>query len=144
MKLQKSTIINHQCSNTRNQQSYQQSTIISVTTSQHCINKMSQPWWLNWHICHKRKLLFLFVILTHLPMFLLKFWSGELVGCGIWFRIQRVLHYRLLVDPATPKTRNTWKNVTMTSSSHFLGISYFWSSGVLQKYAEWVLVGCRI
>ena len=22
--------------------------------------------------------------------FLLKFWSGELVGCGIWFRIQRV------------------------------------------------------
>ena len=32
----------------------------------------------------------------------------------------------LLMDPYTPKTRNTW------------------GSGVHQKYAEWVLVGCRI
>ena len=44
----------------------------------------------------------------------------------------------LLMDPATPKTRN------MMSSSHFLGISCFWGSGVRQKYAEWVIVGCRI
>ena len=26
----------------------------------------------------------------------------------------------------------------------FSGISYFWGSGVCQKYAEWVLVGCGI
>ena len=36
-------------------------------------------------------------------MFLLKFRSRELVGCDI-----------LLMVSATPKTRNTWKNVMMT------------------------------
>ena len=50
----------------------------------------------------------------------------------------------LLTDPATPKTRNTWKNVIMMSSSCFSSISCFWGSGVHQKYALWVLVGCRI
>ena len=43
-----------------------------------------------------------------------------------------------------PQKRNTWKNVMMTSSSHFSGISFFWGSGVHQKYAVWVLVGCGI
>ena len=33
---------------------------------------------------------FLFVFLTYLPVFQLKFRSGELVGCRIKFRIQRV------------------------------------------------------
>ena len=32
----------------------------------------------------------------------------------------------------------------MTSSSHFLGFYYFWGSGVRQKYAVQVLVGCGI
>ena len=41
----------------------------------------------------------------------------------------------LLTDPATPKTINTRAHV-------FSGISCFWGSGVHQKYAEWVLVGC--
>ena len=98
----------------------------------------------------RKKLLFVFVFSTYLPVFLLKFRSRELVGCGIWFRIQQVPtlhtfdrprypknkkylkkrdddtneypHCILLTDPATPKTRNTWKNVMMM----------------------WVLVGCRI
>ena len=78
------------------------------------------------------------------PCVFTQFWSGELVGCGIWFYIQRVptlhnfggLHY--------PKKRNTWKNLMMASSSCFLRISCFWGSGVHQKYAVWVLVGCRI
>ena len=123
----------------------------------------------------RKKLLFVFVFSTYLPVFLLKFRLGELDGCGIWFRIQRVPtlhtfdgprypknkkylkkrddgviitffqvfldfgvaeifkimsseysldaefdsssneypHYILLIDPATPKTRNTWKNVMM-------------------------------
>ena len=127
-----------------------------------------------------KKLLFLFVFSTYLIVFLLKFRLGELVGCGIWFRIQLVptLHtfdgpnypknkkylkkcdddiiimffqvflvfgvagsvkrmqcgYSLdvesnstsnqypldilLIDPTTPKTRNTWKNMMMMSSSH--------------------------
>ena len=47
------------------------------------------------------------------------------------------------MDPATPKTRNTSKTMMMMSSSHFSGISSFWGSGVYQKYAVWVIVGCR-
>ena len=38
----------------------------------------------------KKKTTFLFVFLTYLPVFLLKFRSGELVGCGIKLWIQRV------------------------------------------------------
>ena len=54
-------------------------------------------------------------------------------------------HYILLTYPATQKTRNTWKNVMMMSSSHFFsGISYFGGSGVHQKYAMWVIIGFRI
>ena len=37
-----------------------------------------------------KKIPFLFVFSTYLPMYLLKFPSGELVGCEIKFRIQRV------------------------------------------------------
>ena len=36
-----------------------------------------------------KKLLFLFIFSTYLPVFLLKFRSGELIGCGIKFRIQQ-------------------------------------------------------
>ena len=53
-------------------------------------------------------------------------------------------HCILFTDPATPRIRNTWKSTMMTSSSHFSGISYFWGRGVRQKYAVWVLVGCKI
>ena len=91
-----------------------------------------------------KKLLFVFVFSTYLPVFLLKFRSGELVGCGIWFCIQRVPTLHTFDGPHYPKKRNTWKNVMMTSSSHFSGIYFFWGSGVCQKYAVWVLVGCRI
>ena len=38
----------------------------------------------------KKNYFFLFVFLTYLPVFLLKFWSGELIGCGIKFQIQRL------------------------------------------------------
>ena len=51
----------------------------------------------------------------------------------------------LLTDPATPKTRNTWKkrddDVIIT---FFSSISYFSGNRVRQKYAEWVLIGSRI
>ena len=53
------------------------------------------------------KKILLFVFLTYLPMFLLKFQSGELVGCIIKFRIQRVPTRHTFDGPATPKTRNT-------------------------------------
>ena len=50
----------------------------------------------------------------------------------------------ILTDPATPKTRNTWKNMMMTSSSHFFRYLLFLGSGVHQNYVVWVLVGCGI
>ena len=49
-----------------------------------------------------------------------------------------------LIDPATPKTRNTWKMWWWHHHHIFLGTSFFGGSGVRQKYAVWVLVGCRI
>ena len=50
-------------------------------------------------------------------------------------------HYILLMDLSTPKTRNTWK---MWWCHVFSGISCFWGGGVRQKYAVWVLIGCKI
>ena len=54
-----------------------------------------------------KKTTFLFVFSTYLLVFLIKFRSGELVGCGIKFRIQRVPTGILLTDPSNPKTRNS-------------------------------------
>ena len=87
----------------------------------------------------RKKLLFVFVFSTYLPVFLLKFRSRELIGCGIWFCIQQVPTLHTFDGPHYPQKRNTWKNV-MT----FFRCFFFWGSGVRQKYAVWVLVGCRI
>ena len=51
----------------------------------------------------KKKTTFLFVFLTHIPMFLLKFRSRELVGCRIKFRIQRVSTRHTFDGPCYPK-----------------------------------------
>ena len=53
-------------------------------------------------------------------------------------------HCILLMHPATPKTRNTWKLWWWHHHHIFSGISCFWGRGVHQKYAVWVLVGCGI
>ena len=68
-------------------------------------------------------------------------------------------HCILLMNSATPKTRNTWKKsddghcypknkkyLKKCDDHHhvFLGISCFWGSRVRQKYVVWVLVGCGI
>ena len=60
---------------------------------------------MNWHICHKKKLPFLFIFSTYLPVFLLKFRSWELVGCGIWFPIQRVPTLHTFDGPCYPKNK---------------------------------------
>ena len=105
----------------------------------------------------------MFVFSTYLIVLLIKFQSEELVGCGIWFCIQQVPTLHTFDGPHYPKKRNTWKNVMMTSSSHFLGISCFWGKNIMmtssscfsgiscfrgseacEKYVEWVLVGCII
>ena len=57
----------------------------------------------------KKKTTFLFVFLTYLPVFLLKFRSGELVGCGIKFRIQRVPTRHTFDRPRYPKNKKYLK-----------------------------------
>ena len=86
----------------------------------------------------------MFIFSTYLPVFLLKFQWGELVGCRIKLRIQQVPTRHILMQPAIQKTRNTWKKRDDDVIITFSGISFFLVSGVRQKYVEWVLVGCRI
>ena len=89
-----------------------------------------------------KKTVFLFVFSTYLPMFLLKFRLGELVGCKIKLCIQRVPTMHTFDGPYY--TRNK-KYLKKCGDHHvFSGISCFWGSGVHQKYVEWVLFGCGI
>ena len=53
----------------------------------------------------KEKGTFLFVFLAYLLVFLLKFRSGELVGCGIKFCIQRVPTWHTFDGPLYPKKK---------------------------------------
>ena len=89
-----------------------------------------------------KKLVFLFVFSTYLLVFLLKFWLGELVGSRIKFHIQWVPTRHTYDVPRYPQNKKYLKN--RRHHHVFSGISFFWGSGAHQKYAEWVLVGCRI
>ena len=92
-----------------------------------------------------KKLLFLFVFSTYLPVFLLKFQSEEFVGCGIWFCIQRVPTLHPFDGPCYPRNKKYLKKTWWWCHHHiFSGISCFWGSGVCQKYEVWVLLGCKI
>ena len=77
---------------------------------------------INLRICIIKKLLVFFVFSTYLPLFLLKFQSGKLVGCRIKLCIKQVPNRHTFDGPHYPKTRNTWKNVMMMSSSRFFQI----------------------
>ena len=54
-------------------------------------------------------LLFVFIFSTYLPVFLLKFRSGELVGCGIKSCIQRVPTRHTFDGPNYPKNKKYLK-----------------------------------
>ena len=58
-----------------------------------------------------KKTTFLFVFSTYLPVFLLKFRSGELLGCEIKFRIQQVPIGHTFNGPNYPKNNKYPKNV---------------------------------
>ena len=79
-----------------------------------------------------KKLLFLFVFLTYLPMILLKFRSGELVGCRIKFRIQWVPTRHTFDGPCYPKNKKYLKKCHQV----FSGISCFWGSGVCKSMSS--------
>ena len=57
----------------------------------------------------KKNYFFLFIFSTNLIVFLLKFWLGELVGCGIWFYIQRVPTLHTFDGPPYPKNKKYMK-----------------------------------
>ena len=57
----------------------------------------------------RKKLLFVFVFSTYLPVFLLKFWSRELIGCRIKFHIQRVPTRHTFDGPRYPKNKKYLK-----------------------------------
>ena len=57
----------------------------------------------------RKKLLFVFLFSTYLPVCLLKFQSGELIGCGIWFHIQRVPTVHTFDGPCYPKNKKYLK-----------------------------------
>ena len=89
----------------------------------------------------KKKTTFLFVFLTYLPVFLLKFRFRELVGCRIKFCIQWVPTWHTFYGPFYPKNKKClkkWNDDIIIP--FFSGISCFWGSGVRQNYVEWVLV----
>ena len=56
-----------------------------------------------------KKTTFLFLFSTYLPMFLLKFQLGELVGCIIWLCIQRVPTLHTFDRPHYPKNKKYLK-----------------------------------
>ena len=57
----------------------------------------------------KKKTTFLFVFSTYLPVCLLKFRSGDLVGCGIKFCIQRVPTWNTFDGPCYPRNKRYLK-----------------------------------
>ena len=91
-----------------------------------------------------KKPLFLFVFSTYIPVFILKFRLGELLGYRIKFHIQRVSTLHTFNGPCYPKNKKYLKKCDDDVIITFSGISCFWGSGVCQKYAELVLVGYGI
>ena len=92
-----------------------------------------------------KKPTFLFVFLTYLPVFLLKFWSGDIVGCRIKFRIHRVPTQHNFDGPRYPKNKKYLKKCDdYIIIMFFSGISCFGGRGDRQKYAKCALDGCGI
>ena len=83
-----------------------------------------------------KKTFFLFEFSTYLPVFLLKFLSRELIGCGIKFFIQRVPTRHTFDRPCYPKYKKYLKKTWWWHHHHvFSGISCFWGSGMQCRYS---------
>ena len=78
-----------------------------------------------------KKLLFLFVFSTYLPMSLLKFRVGELIGCRIKFHTQRVPTLHTFDRPRYPKNKKYLKKrddeIIITFFQVFLVFGVAWS-----------------
>ena len=72
-----------------------------------------------------KKLLFLFVFSTYIPMCLLKFLLGELPRCGIKFCIQRVSTLYTFDKPLYPKNKKYLKKRDDDIKKNYFFCSYF-------------------
>ena len=86
----------------------------------------------------------MFVFSTYIPMFLLKFREGGLVGCIIKFCIQRVPTLHIFDRPHYPKDKKYLKKRDDDIIIIFFRYFLFLGSGVRQKYVVCILVGCGI
>ena len=92
-----------------------------------------------------KKTTFLFVFLSYLHVFLLKFQSGEIPRCEMKFYIQRVPNFHTFDELCYSKNKKYLKKCDDDSIiTCFSSISYFWGIWVCQKYVVWVLIGCGI
>ena len=98
---------------------------------------------MNWHICHKKNTFFVHIFDIS-PYVFPQISIGR--ACWMWNLIpsNEYPHYILLMDPTIPKTLNTWKKCDDDVIITFFRYFYFWGSRVCDKYAAWVLVGCKI
>ena len=100
----------------------------NLRTNRISIKRVNHNGWI--YILVIKKLLFLFVFSTYLPVFLLKFWSGDLVGCGIWFPIQRVPTLHTFDGPCYPKNKKYLKKMWWWCHHHIFQVFLvFWVAG---------------
>ena len=89
---------------------------------------------INLGIGNIKKLLFLFIFSTYLPVFSLKFRSGEIVKCIIKFYIQQVSTRHTLDGPCYPKNQKYLKkcddDIIITFFQVFL---VFWEAGSIKS-----------
>ena len=93
---------------------------------------------MNWHICHKKNYFFC-PYFRHISLcFYSNFDQESSLDAEFDNASKNYPHCILLINLTSPKTRNTWKNVMMTSSSQFFryflflgqrGPSKVWSVG---------------
>ena len=69
-----------------------------------------------------KKTTFVFVFLTYLPVFYSNSERESSLDAEFNSESNEYPLDIIFTDPSTPKTRNTWKNVMMMSSSHFFQV----------------------
>ena len=99
---------------------------------------------MNRHICHKKSYFFICIFNISPCVF-----TQISIGRAHWMR-NLILHptsthTTYFLRTSIPQKQEIHEKMWWWHHHHiFLGISCFWGSGVCQKYAVWVLVGCRI
>ena len=100
---------------------------------------------MNWHICHKRKLLFFVHIFDISPCVFTQISSKRACWKCNLIPHPTITHNVYFWWTPLPQKQEIHEKTWWWCHHHsFSGISYFWGSRVRQKYAMWVLIGCGI